>query len=51
MASMNRRVSAVLAALIVLTAGFEFKYSRSGASLLSMLQPSTLETTLRLEPR
>jgi hypothetical protein len=33
------------------SAGFEFKYSRSGASLLSMLQPSTRETTLRLEPR
>lgn len=31
--------------------GFESKYSRSGASLLSMLQPITLATTLRLEPR
>lgn len=31
--------------------GFESKYRRSRASLLSMLQPNTLETTMRLEPR
>ncbi|MGI8928339.1 MAG: DUF2255 family protein [Candidatus Limnocylindrales bacterium] len=35
----------------IASAGFEAKYSRSRASLLSMVQPNTLETTLRLEPR
>jgi len=29
----------------------ERKYSRSRASFVSMIQPSTLEATLRLEPR
>ena len=33
------------------SAGLESKYGRSRASLLSMLQPSTLETTLLLQPR
>ncbi len=33
------------------SAGLEAKYRRSGASLLSMLRPNTLETTLLLAPR
>lgn len=33
------------------SAALEKKYSRSRASYMSMIQPSTLETTLQLEPR
>lgn len=33
------------------SAALERKYGRSRASFQSMVQPSTLETTLRLEPR
>jgi len=33
------------------SAALEKKYGRSRASYMSMIQPSTLETTLRLEPR
>ncbi len=32
------------------SAAFQSKYARQGASLASMLQPDTLPTTLRLEP-
>jgi len=39
------------ASIEAVSAGFQSKYSRSGASLASMLQPKTLGTTLRLEPR
>ena len=33
------------------SAALEAKYGRSGSSFRSMVQPKTLETTLRLEPR
>lgn len=33
------------------SAALETKYGRSRASFASMVQPKTLETTLRLEPR
>jgi len=33
------------------SAALERKYGRSRGSYTSMIQPSTLETTLRLEPR
>ncbi len=39
------------ASITAASLGFQSKYSRSGASLASMLQPTTLATTLRLEPR
>ena len=39
------------ASITAASVGFEAKYRRSGASLASMLQPKTLATTLRLEPR